>query len=267
MTSRRSHRTGALLAAVLVLLAAGCIRDRRTTTTTTTTTRTATTTTTSTRPPTSGSTSTSTTRSTTTTTHDHGGGGNQDHPPTPEQLTQLRRLVTETRTYALAHWPTTVQVTADRNLQFVHIGDGVHYSSKVCRQDKTPSGTPKPHIGPGSFGPGYDTFDWTCPESLVMRGGRLAAVMYQLPDHMDTGDIPDMGGNLTLWHGHPLCFGSNNPESDDYYRIAGGLIGNSCTSGFYRGVSPMIHVWVVDHQCGPFAGTVRSEGSCVDIDL
>jgi len=204
--------------------------------------------------------------------HSHGDGGmpmgpQYNHPPTQEQLTQLRRLVDQTRAYASAHWPTTAQVTADRNLHFVGIGDGVHYTSKTCREDKTPTGAPKPHIDGTHFGPGYDTFDWTCPESLVMRGGRVAAVMYQLPDKMGFNDIPDMGGSLTMWHSHPLCFRSNNPDADDYYRIGGALIGNTCSGGFYRGVSPMIHVWVTNNACGPFAGTVRSEGSCQQIDL
>jgi hypothetical protein len=248
MMSRHSYRKGVVLGAVAMLLAAACTRNPPTPTTTT-------------RP---------NSNTTTTVDHTHGGHGtpgSYDHPPTQEQLTQLRRLVTETRTYARAHWPTLAQVNADRALNFIGIGDGVHYSSKTCRQDKTTTGAPKPHIGPSSFGPGYDTFDWTCPESLVVQGGRVAAVMYQLPDHMGFNDVPDMGGNLTQWHSHPLCFGSNDPNSDAYYRIGGALLGNSCSSGFYRGVAPMIHVWINAHPCGPFAGTVRSEGSCVDFDF
>jgi hypothetical protein len=205
---------------------------------------------------------------TTTTMMDHGGehgmpmGGQYNHAPTQEQLTQLHRLVDQTRTYAKAHWPTLTQVLGDTRLHFVGIGDGVHYTSKTCREDKT-SGPPKPHIDATHFGPGYDTFDWTCPESLVMRRGTVAAVMYQLPDNMGMNDIPDMGGNYTMWHNHPLCFRSNNPDQDDYYRIGGALIGGTCSGGYYRGVSPMIHVWVVPNDCGPFAGTVRNEGSCI----
>jgi hypothetical protein len=238
-----------MFAAVAVLLAAGCTRPRGGTQ----------------PPPTGGGTPTSM-------DHSHGDGGmamgpQYNHPPTPEQLANLRTLVDQTRAYALAHWPTTAQVTADRALHFVGIGDGAHYSSKPCREDKTPTGAPKPHIDPTHFGPGYDTLDWTCPESVVMRGGRLAAVMYQMPDQMSFADIPDMGGNLTQWHGHPLCFKSSNPDSDDYYRIGGVLMGDTCTGGFYRGVSPMIHVWVTSNPCGPFAGLTRDEGSCVNIDL
>jgi hypothetical protein len=198
--------------------------------------------------------------------HPGGGMGQYDHPPTQEQLANLRKLVDQTRAYASAQWPSLAAVTGDKKLHFVGIGDGVHYTSKTCREDKT-NGAPKPHIDPTHFGPGYDTLDWTCPESLVMMGGRVAAVMYQLPDKMGFSDIPDMGGNLTMWHSHPLCFGSNNPDDDAYYRIGGALMGNSCSGGYYRGVSPMIHIWLTDSNCGPFRGTSPSDGSCVNIKL
>jgi hypothetical protein len=204
--------------------------------------------------------------------HSHPGGGmgmpaGYDHAPTQAELATLKTLVDQTKSYALAHWSTTAAVLADREMHFVGIGDTVHYTSKTCREDKTPANAPKPHIDATHFGPGYDTFDWTCPESLVMRGGRLAAVMYQLPDKMGFADVPDMGGNLTVWHSHPLCFGSNNPDDDAYYRIGGALMGERCSGGYYRGVSPMIHVWVVDNPCGPFAGTGPGDGSCVNIKL
>jgi hypothetical protein len=91
------------------------------------------------------------------------------------------------------------------------------------------------------------------PESLVYstEGGQrtLVAAMYMLERGATLDDVPDLGGALTQWHVHDdLCF---NTEG----RVAG-LVepGADCQPPLVNGVrSPMIHVWIIPHECGPFA--------------
>jgi len=96
------------------------------------------------------------------------------------------------------------------------------------------------------------------PESLVYRveddGTRtLASAMYMLPNSMPLEDVPDWGGALMQWHVHgDLCFDVSDPEAP---RV-GGLTdaAGGCTAPLVRlGEAPMIHVWIVPHECGPFA--------------
>lgn len=90
------------------------------------------------------------------------------------------------------------------------------------------------------------------PESLVYRntpdGQVLEAAMYILPRKGMA--IPDVGGSLTAWHNHgDLCFRTSDA------RIVGTTASGPCPAGS-RNVptSDMLHVWVVDHPGGPFAG-------------
>jgi hypothetical protein len=96
------------------------------------------------------------------------------------------------------------------------------------------------------------------PESLVYRveddGTRtLASAMYMLPNSMPLQDVPDWGGALMQWHVHSdLCFDVSDPEVP---RV-GGLTDatGGCTAPLvHLGEAPMIHVWIVPHECGPFA--------------
>lgn len=94
------------------------------------------------------------------------------------------------------------------------------------------------------------------PESLVYQliGGEktLVAAMYMLPADQTLDDIPDVGGRLTQWHIHDdLCF-TDDPEAPK----VGGLTlpDGTCEPPLVKGVeSPMLHVWIVPHECGPFA--------------
>lgn len=95
--------------------------------------------------------------------------------------------------------------------------------------------------------------DPDAPESLVFDtsggGRRLVAAMYMMPPGSTFDDVPDIGGALTQWHIHDnLCF---NAEG----RVAGLTgAGASCAESLEEGPqTPMIHVWIEPHPCGPFA--------------
>jgi hypothetical protein len=92
------------------------------------------------------------------------------------------------------------------------------------------------------------------PESLVFDtkpdGTKtLAAAMYMLKPGTPLADVPNIGGKLMQWHTHQnLC-----------YNAAGKLAGltkadGTCADGLYLPPpTPMIHVWIRKHPCGPFA--------------
>jgi hypothetical protein len=73
-----------------------------------------------------------------------------------------------------------------------------------------------------------------------------------LPDTTKLADVPNIGGALMQWHIHDnLCFTSDAVAP----RVAGLVDGSgNCSPGLQKFVpAPMIHVWIVPHQCGPFA--------------
>lgn len=91
------------------------------------------------------------------------------------------------------------------------------------------------------------------PESLVydttVTPKKLVAAMFMLTPGSDLDDAPDIGGALTQWHIHNnLCF---NTEG----RVAGLTDGEGgCPAPLVKGPeTPMIHVWIVPHPCGPFS--------------
>jgi hypothetical protein len=94
------------------------------------------------------------------------------------------------------------------------------------------------------------------PESIVYeyRGSAQQAVaaMYMLPFGSTFANVPDVGGSLTQWHVHRnLCL-TNNPQQ----KIVAGLtsLNGGCPTGTSKaGDTPMLHVWIVPNQCGPFA--------------
>ena len=96
------------------------------------------------------------------------------------------------------------------------------------------------------------------PESLVYAvqqdGSReLVSAMYMLPDSYTLDQVPDWGGALMQWHIHSdLCFDMSDPAAP---RV-GGLTDaeGGCTAPLVKmQESPMIHVWITPHPCGPFA--------------
>ena len=78
----------------------------------------------------------------------------------------------------------------------------------------------------------------------------LVSAMYLMPPDTTMGDQPDVAGEITKWHDHQnLCWDETGR------RIAGILVNGKCfPGGTLRATSPMLHVWVTDHPCGPFAG-------------
>lgn len=92
-------------------------------------------------------------------------------------------------------------------------------------------------------------------ESLVFQVGadgakRLASAMYILAPGAGMGDVPDVAGRLTVWHDHQnLCWDQSG------LRLAGIVVAGRCRpGGTFRPTPPMLHVWVTEHECGPFAG-------------
>jgi hypothetical protein len=98
--------------------------------------------------------------------------------------------------------------------------------------------------------------DPTHPESLVyeMVNGqqRVAAAMYMMPFGSRFTDVPDVGGPLTQWHVHSSLCLTDDPEQKVLAGFAGG--DQPCPAGTEKaGNTPMLHVWTVPNQCGPFA--------------
>jgi hypothetical protein len=245
MTFTRTRRRGAVLAiaGAALALAAGCTQPQRPDPPAP-------------RPP------ASTTTTTTAPGHgdhgggDHGTGGSHDipdrlnYPPSAEQRAAAMRLVEENRAANAERFATTKQAV---DAGYISIGDAAsgvaHYEHLEHRRDGR-------------------ELDVNFPEALVYnsRTGRLQTVMYILEPGKTMADVPDIAGNLTVWHGHDeLCWKSDDPSSPDYLLLSGVAIGGRCIGGgTLRVEPPMLHVWIVDNPCGPFAGTDfgNRTGSC-----
>jgi hypothetical protein len=130
---------------------------------------------------------------------------------------------------------------------FVSIGDGglghEHYLNRANMNDDR-------------------ILDPSYPESLVFDTSvtpkRLAAAMFMLNPGDTLADVPELGGKLTQWHVHDnLCFAGP--------RVAGltDADGN-CGPGLEKGAeTPMIHVWIEPHPCGPFAALEGVAGGTI----
>ena len=76
--------------------------------------------------------------------------------------------------------------------------------------------------------------------------------MFMLNKGSTLNDVPDVGGALTQWHIHDnLCF-TDDPVAP---QIAGITSSNGpCPAGQQNFIPvPMMHVWIIPNQCGPFA--------------
>lgn len=97
-------------------------------------------------------------------------------------------------------------------------------------------------------------------ESLVYQWGAdgaktLISAMFILSVGDTMADVPDIAGSLTPWHDHnDLCWENG--------MLVGFLENGVCTAGTFAPTPPMLHVWVVDNPCGPFAGIDRHGGIC-----
>lgn len=170
-----------------------------------------------------------------------------DHEPTDEQREAARELIDETTSVTAVY----ADVAAATAAGYQSIGDAASGFEHYVRPQYLADGA---ELDPGR------------PESLVYEvqpdgSRRFTTVMYILDAGTTMDDVPDIAGNLTVWHTHGnLCF---EPGT---VRLAGVLVGGQCRpGGVNRPTSPMLHVWVVPNDCGPFAGTDRRQatGSCV----
>jgi hypothetical protein len=82
--------------------------------------------------------------------------------------------------------------------------------------------------------------------------------MYILRPGKTMADVPDIAGELTLWHDHQnLCWDmrNGNPVVVGLTREDG-----SCARGAFFATPPMIHVWLTPQECGPFTGIEGTHG-------
>ncbi len=99
------------------------------------------------------------------------------------------------------------------------------------------------------------------PESLVYRveGDKkyLEAAMFMAPAGTPDDDLPDVGGPITQWHIHNnLCFSPSQMVDGAPQRVVVGLASaeGTCSTGEYlKPHAPMLHVWTVERECGPFS--------------
>lgn len=153
---------------------------------------------------------------------------------TPEQQAEAEAIVIDT-IEGLPQW-------ADQDVAFAagfrSIGD---------------AGTGNEHLINQAWMDDDTIFDPNKPESLVydVKDGKktLAAAMYMLKTGTPLEEAPTTGGALMQWHIHNnLC-----------YNAKGKVAGLTQPDGTCRPPlvlppeTPMIHVWIRPHECGPFA--------------
>jgi hypothetical protein len=168
--------------------------------------------------------------------------GGINEPPNQAQIDAAMDLVNRTRAANARNGENTVQGLLAKG--FFSIGDEMTGTTHYVHNQRHYDGK---------------ELDPMAVEAYAARGGRLIAAMYILENGKAMSNIPNIAGNWTKWHDHVLPFQSANPRDDGYYKL--GFRG-----GVSRRTSPMLHVWLVDNPCGPFAGTdnVNMTGSCAD---
>ncbi len=180
--------------------------------------------------------------------HAHDGGPSgpvislYDPRVTPEQRAAARDLIDRTTT-GMARFRTVDDVAT---AGYVSIGDGATgYEHWI-------------HLG--HIGDGVE-LDPDRIESVVTQvhpdgTKEVVSAMYLMSPGSTMADVPDIAGALTTWHDHQdLCWegirvvGRTRPDG-------------TCARGEFRGTAPMLHVWMVPHPCGPFAGLEGHGGGC-----
>jgi hypothetical protein len=171
-------------------------------------------------------------------------GADTSHATT-QQLQAAKRLIETTRAAVAAKFPDQAALLA---AGYRSIGDGLvtqydHYIKAEYMNDGR-------ELDPDRI------------ESIVMErtpsGWQIASAMYVLEPGKTMADVPDIAGDLTTWHDHDnLCWDSSG------LRLAGILLNGKCfPGGTLRATPPMLHVWLADHDCGPFAGIEGHGGAC-----
>lgn len=158
---------------------------------------------------------------------------------TAEQETRARNLITNTMRDLQTYADYRTAVAAG----YSSIGDGAtgyeHYVKNSLVND-------------GKF------LDSTAPESIVYKVTNgvktVVSAMYIAPTFTTIEDftLTDYAGPLMQWHVHNnLCFGTGPQGTPVVVAVA---VNGVCSRGVLQtNGSPMVHVWVVAHPCGPFA--------------
>ncbi|HEX2043179.1 MAG TPA: hypothetical protein VHF24_11140 [Acidimicrobiales bacterium] len=99
-------------------------------------------------------------------------------------------------------------------------------------------------------------------ESIVLQGigdsTRIVSSMYILERGKTMADVPDIAGELTTWHDHEnLCWDETGTYLKGFIKF-----GRCFPSGELKPTPPMLHVWLQEHECGPFAGLEGHGGGC-----
>lgn len=149
--------------------------------------------------------------------------------------------------HTLQRLPQFSDPLAVADMGFVSIGDGFlgheHYLSVANMNDDR-------------------ILDPQYPESLVYDTSftpkKLVAAMFMLNAGDTLEDVPELGGKLTQWHVHDnLCF--SGPRVSGLTDADG-----NCPPGLTKGAAtPMIHVWITPHDCGPFAALEGVAGGTI----
>lgn len=169
---------------------------------------------------------------------------------TPSQLEAAVALVTDTRDALDGLYARPADAEA---AGFVWIGDGRRV------------GGFQHYVHHGRLSDGK-VLDPAAVESLVYEhtadGPVLVSAMYLLEPGSTIEDAPEVAGGLTVWHDHQnLCWDPGGT------RLAGVLVDGRCQpGGELRATSPMLHVWLEDHECGPFAGIEGHGEGCAAHD-
>lgn len=193
----------------------------------------------------------------------HSHGGNDTHPApsglaadpvfsgadtshdSSAQLQAAKRLIESTRAAVAAKFPDQAALLA---AGYQSIGDGL-----VTQYD---------HFIKAEYLQDGRELDPERVESVMLErtptGWRVASAMYILEAGKTMAEVPDVAGELTVWHDHQdLCWDRSG------LRLAGLYLNGRCVpGGTLRATPPMLHVWLADHPCGPFAGIEGHGGAC-----
>ena len=167
---------------------------------------------------------------------------------TPEQQAEAEQLVTDT----LETLPQFADWTTLEAQGWYSIGDGItgfeHFINWPLIDEPT-------------------MLDPSAPESLVFEvkedgSKELVAAMFIAPRDVTLEEAPEFGGDLVQWHAHTnLCYGG---EPNKLTIRAVVELPGECPPGTFRDhLSPMIHVWITPHECGPFASLEGDGGGVV----